>query len=338
MIQTGAPFSQFSTLRSSTPRLQAYELYDLYSPQDDLFLEVRAGLSRTPKALSSKLFYDADGSALFEAICNLEEYYLTRTEILILEQAAAEIADWTGDAPLLIEYGSGSSRKTRILLDALQPVAYMPIDIARDALVLACEDLLLRYPDLMLYPVCADYTQPLHLPGAIGAHSNRRLAFFPGSTIGNFTPAEALHFLKMARRLIGEDGAMLIGVDLKKDPAILDAAYNDAKGVTAAFNLNLLAHLNRALGADFDLNAFMHRAFYNEAHDRVEMHLISQKSQDVVIQGHHFHFRNGESIHTENSCKYSKEEFQQLAMEAGFDPLQCWTDAEGLFSVHYLLS
>lgn len=338
MLSFGAQSAQRPALLASERHLLGYALHDLHPPQDDLFTEVRAGLEQTPKTLPCKFFYDEKGSALFEAICDLEEYYPTRTEMLILEDAATEIAGLAGDAPLLIELGSGSSRKTRFLLDALQPLAYLPIDIACAALLQACDHLRDQYPELLLYPVCADYTRPLHLPAPIGLESARRLVFFPGSTIGNFTPVEAVHFLKNARQLCGEDGALLIGVDLKKAPARLQAAYNDARGVTAAFNLNLLARLNQELGADFDLEAFQHHAFYHEALGRMEMHLVSLKPQQALIQGQRFHFDCGETIHTENSYKYSKEQFQQLAAEAGFEPLHCWTDADELFSVHYLLS
>lgn len=313
-----------------------FHVCDQRHSRDCLKDEVLAGLGRTPKTLPSKLFYDAEGSVLFEAICRLDEYYLTRAEISILEKAAVEIAEWVGEGAQLIEYGSGSSRKTCILLEALQPAAYVPIEIAREALLHACEALSLLYPDLQLFPICADYTQPIRLPIQPGRIPARRLVFFPGSTIGNFLPAEALSFLQKAHQLAGEDGAMLVGVDLKKDAETLNAAYNDARGVTAAFNLNLLAHLNRELGADFDLAAFTHRAFYNEALGRVEMHLVSLKSQDVIIQRHRFHFHDGETIHTENSYKYSIEQFQQLAMAAGFEPIRYWTDPDRQFSVHYL--
>lgn len=339
MINTGMPFQPRETRPiAPSPQSRRFNLHDLQPPLDDLLTEVLAGLRGFPKSLPSKLFYDAEGSALFEAICDLPEYYPTRTEMAILETAASELAELAGDAPLLIEYGSGSSRKTRLLLEALQPAAYVPIDISREALLDACNALSQMDPELMLLPVCADYTQPLRLPVEASMADSRRLIFFPGSTIGNFTPFEALRFLRTARRLAGENGALLIGVDLKKDPAILNAAYNDTQGATAAFNLNLLVRLNRELDANFDLAAFAHRAFYNEALGRVEMHLVSLTQQAVLLQGQRFHFQCGETIHTENSCKYSVARFQRLAAEAGFEPLRCWTDPEGLFSVHYLLS
>jgi dimethylhistidine N-methyltransferase len=337
MIYFGTPPSPGRALRSAGQAQGNYELHDLHPPREDLFREVVAGLGQPKKALPCKLFYDAQGSALFEAICELDAYYPTRTEMRILENAAAEIAELTGEAPLLIELGSGSSRKTHVLLEAIEPVSYIPVDISREALVLACDELQQRYPDLMLHPICADYTQPVPLPAGVDTACGRRLVFFPGSTIGNFTPAEALHFLKALRPLCGEDGAMLIGVDLKKNASILNAAYNDARGVTAAFNLNLLARLNRELEANFDLGAFRHSAFYNDTAGRVEMHLVSLQAQEVLIKGHGFHFHEGERIHTENSYKYTPEAFQRLAAEAGYEPLHCWTDADELFSVHSLL-
>lgn len=234
----------------------------------------------------------------------------------------------------LIEYGSGSSLKTRLLLDALAPAIYMPIDISREHMLAACHALAQDYPALHLMAVCADYTRPFRLPPI--APSRRRLAFFPGSSIGNFAPLEALRFLKqVAQQLSGGDG-LLIGVDLKKDPAVLNAAYNDAAGVTAAFNRNLLIRCNRELGADFDLDGFAHRAFYNAAAGRVEMHLESQREQTVTVAGHVFRFATGERIHTENSYKYDPAEFAHLAGQAGFALQRTWTDPGRLFGVLYL--
>jgi dimethylhistidine N-methyltransferase len=236
----------------------------------------------------------------------------------------------------LIEYGSGSGRKTRVLIAALGPVAYIPVDIARAELAATAAEIAREFPRVRVMAVCADYSRPLALPELAGLAMRRRVGYFPGSTIGNFTPAEAAAFLALARVQVGAGGALLIGVDLKKDPARLDAAYNDSRGVTAAFNLNLLARINRELGADFDLSAFRHRAFYDRTHGRIEMHLESVKAQAVAIGGRTFRFRNGETLHTENSYKYSVGEFQALAAGAGLEPREHWMDSEQLFSVHCL--
>lgn len=313
--------------------LAKLRLHDLAPPQDDFLAAVLDGLGRARKTLPCKFFYDEAGSALFDAICDTPEYYPTRTELGILTAAADEIADLAGRGGVLVEYGSGSSRKTRLLLDALAPALYMPIDISREHMLAACRELAAAYPALNLMAVCADYTRPLRLP-AMARGGQRRLAFFPGSSIGNFAPLEALRFLKNVAQQLATDDGFLIGVDLKKDPAILNAAYNDAAGVTAAFNLNLLARCNCELGANFDLDAFAHRAFYNEAAGRIEMHLESTREQRVEIAGQGFGFAAGETIHTENSYKYAADEFRLLATQAGFLPQQCWTDEEHLFSVH----
>jgi dimethylhistidine N-methyltransferase len=313
-----------------------YSFHDL-NPDTGRFLDdVMAGLSRPQKALPPKYFYDAQGCALFEAICGLPEYYLTRAEIALMQSRVGDMARHLGPGCVLIEYGSGSGRKTRILIGAIEPVAYVPIDIARVELGATAAEIAREFPRLKVVAVCADYSRPLAVPGIDGLGARRRIVYFPGSTIGNFTPAEAAAFLAGARDQAGAGGGLLIGVDLKKDTARLDAAYNDARGVTAAFNLNLLARINRELGADFDLSAFRHRAFYDEASGRIEMHLVSVKAQAVTIDGRAIRLRKGETIHTENSCKYSVREFQELAGAAGLAPVECWMDAEQLFSVHYL--
>ena len=313
--------------------LAKLRLHDLAPPQDDFLGAVLDGLGRARKTLPCKFFYDDIGSALFDAICDTPEYYPTRTELGILAAAASDIAALAGRGGVLVEYGSGSSRKTRLLLDALAPAVYMPIDISREHMLAACHTLALDYPALHLMAVCADYTRPLRLP-AVARGGQRRLAFFPGSSIGNFAPLEALRFLKnVAQHLAAGDG-FLVGVDFKKDPAILNAAYNDAAGVTAAFNLNLLARCNAELGADFDLDAFAHHAFYNEAAGRIEMHLRSERAQTVRVGGRQFAFAAGETIHTENSYKYAADEFRLLATQAGFLSQQCWTDEASLFGVH----
>jgi dimethylhistidine N-methyltransferase len=285
-------------------------------PSAGSFLEdVFSGLGVSPKALSPKYFYDARGSRLFEAICELPEYYPTRTELALTRDRAGEIATAVGAGKLLIEFGSGASIKTGLLLDALRPAAYVPVDIAADALKASADRLAAEFPALPVIAVCADYMQPLELP--LAGITAGRLIYFPGSTIGNLTPAEALVFLRRARELAGSGGAMLVGVDLKKDPQRLHDAYNDAQGVTAEFNLNLLRRINRELAADFDLDCFRHVAFYNAVAGRIEMHLESLCVQTVTVSGRSFPFAAGERLHTENSCKYSVAEFQRLARSAG---------------------
>ena len=256
----------------------------------------------------------------------------------MMQADAPAMARALGADCLLIEYGAGSGRKTRVLIEALAPVAYVAIDISRTALQQCAAELAAAYPQVKVAAVCADYSRPLDLPMIAGIAPQRRVVYFPGSTIGNFTRPDALAFLRHTRALAGADGAMLVGVDLKKDPARLHAAYNDAQGVTATFNLNLLTRINRELGGDFDLAAFEHQAFYDESRGRIEMHLRSLREQTVKVADRAFRFRAGETIHTENSCKYGVEEFQQLAHDAGFTPAQCWCDAERLFSIHFLRS
>ena len=313
-----------------------YSFHDLHPDTGRFLDDVIAGLSRPQKALPPKYFYDTHGCALFEAICGLPEYYLTRAEIALMRGKVGDMARHFAPGCVLIEYGSGSGRKTRILIDAIEPVAYVPIDIARAQLGTTAAEIARDFPRLRVIAVCADYSRRLALPELDYLGARRRIVYFPGSTIGNFTPVEAGEFLAGAREQARARGGLLIVVDLKKDTARLDAAYNDARGVTAAFNLNLLARINRELGADFDLAAFRHRAFYDEASGRIEMHLVSVKAQAITINGRAFRFREGETIHTENSYKYSVREFQELARAAGLAPVECWTDAEQLFSVHYL--
>lgn len=313
-----------------------YSFHDLHPDAGSFLKEVIAGLSRPRKELSPKYFYDARGCELFDAICELPEYYPTRTEMTLMQAHAEEMARYLGAQSILIEYGSGNSRKTHGLIAALEPIAYVPIDIAGTQLKDSAARLTVAFPGLRVVAVCADYSRPLSLPEIDTISAHRRVIYFPGSTIGNFTLTEALDFLGNARALAGAGGAMLIGVDLKKDHALLNAAYNDAQGVTAAFNLNLLRRINRELGADFDLTAFRHHAFFNAAVGRIEMHLQSLRQQQVVIDGRAFSFSEGETIHTENSYKYSPDEFSHLALQAGFDAIHCWIDPQQLFSVHYL--
>jgi dimethylhistidine N-methyltransferase len=297
---------------------------------------VLVGLAANPKRLEPKFFYDENGSRLFERICGLPEYYPTRTEIAILDNHANDIRDAVGRNALLIEFGSGSSRKIRCLLDHLDPSGYVAIEISREQLLEACTELSDLYPDLPILAICADYSQPLRWEGMDDKAVLRKLAFFPGSTIGNFMPEEAVAFLTNVRRLVGRGGGMLIGVDMKKDRERLHAAYNDSAGVTAAFNLNLLHRINRELDGNFDVKRFRHHAFYNEVQGRVEMHLMSLRAQQVRIGEYVFSFEEGETIHTENSYKYTPAEFRALAARAGFVTGEIWQDDEGLFSVFHL--
>jgi len=294
-----------------------------------LKVDAIAGLSLPQKALPPKYFYDDAGSELFERICRLPEYYLTRAELALTRLHLASIARFAGKGCELIEYGSGESLKTRLLIRALRPTTYVPVDISEAALRGAEARLKREFPWLRILPVNADFSRPLDLPAARG----RRVVYFPGSTIGNLVPEEAHAFLSMSR---GQAARMLVGVDLRKDANVLHAAYNDARGVTAAFNLNVLARLNRELGADFDLRGFAHYAFYNAPLGRIEMHLVSLKKQAVRIGRHRFAFDAGESIHTENSYKYSVAQFRALAQRAGFRGSRLWTDRRELFALHGL--
>lgn len=292
--------------------------------------DVVAGLSLPQKFLPPKYFYDAAGSRLFARICRLPEYYLTRAELALTRRHIAAIARFAGRGSQLIEYGSGESLKTRLLIRALRPAAYVPIDISPDALHGAARRLAREFPWLEIVPVPGDFSRPLQIPVS---RKKPSVVYFPGSTIGNLTPEEAHAFLSMSR---GVAAKMLVGVDLKKDPALLHAAYNDAAGVTAAFNLNLLARINRELGADFDPRRWRHYAFYNPALGRIEMHLVALGAHDVKLGEHRFGFAAGETIHTENSYKYSLEEFRALAAKAGFRSAKVWTDPKGLFALHGL--
>ena len=297
--------------------------------------DVVAGLSASRKTLPPKYFYDARGSQLFDAICDLPEYYLTRTELAIMRDARLDMVARIGRREAIVEYGSGAGRKTQALIRMLEPRAYVAIDISAEQLRSAVSRLAAEFPGVRMFAVCADYscTVPLQHVDAAAA---RRIVYFPGSTIGNFTVREAHGFLVTARTVAGGDGAMLVGVDLKKDPALLHAAYNDSRGITSAFNLNVLSRINRELHADFTVENFEHRADYDELAGRVEMHLVSTRAQVVHIGDHTFRFESGETIHTENSYKYTVEEFQQLALGAGFHPEHCWVDAQSLFSIHHL--
>jgi dimethylhistidine N-methyltransferase len=311
-------------------------LHDLSPGQMASLQEVVRGLRSPQKELPCKLFYDDRGSELFEQITVLDEYYPTRAERRIMRAAAAEIAERVGPECLLIEYGSGSGQKTRILLDHLKrPAGYVPIDISREQLRESAAAMAATYPGLRVQPVWADYTTSLQLPEQLPA-CKRRLAYYPGSTIGNFVPEDARRFLLKIAEVCGRDGGLLIGVDLKKDPLMLHRAYNDGLGVTSAFNLNILARLNREFGANFVLDQFRHYAFYNPVFARVEMHLISLTEQFVRLGEVSIHFERGESIWTEASYKYNPPEFAALAARAGWRVERVWTDDRGLFSVQYL--
>lgn len=294
-----------------------------------------AALGTRPRSISPKWFYDAEGSRLFDRICELPEYYPTRTELSVLRERAPEIAKLAGPRAEIVEFGAGSCAKVRLLLDAMEaPARYLPIDISAEHLASAAADLRREYPKLDVHPVAADYTQRVLLPAhVVGA--GQRIGFFPGSTIGNFTRDEALHFLRVAAQVL-RGGALLLGADLVKDPGVLHAAYNDAQGVTAAFNLNLLARANRELGADFALERFAHYAFYNAPLQRIEMHLVSRADQSVNVGGRRFEFAEGEALHTENSHKFTIDSLRALAAQAGFTPGPVWTDPARLFSVHWL--
>ena len=297
--------------------------------------DLMAALASQPRSISPKYFYDVQGSRLFDQICELPEYYPTRTETRILAANAREIASQMGPHAEIVEFGAGSLHKVRLLLQAMkQPVRYLPIDISGEHLSGAATALQRDYPGLDVQPVIADYTQRVMLPPPVPG-AGQRVGFFPGSTIGNFTPQQALQFLQMARQML-RGGALLLGADLVKDPAVLHAAYNDAEGVTAAFNLNLLARANRELRTRFVLEQFAHSAFYNAPLQRIEMHLMSRQRQTVSLGGESFEFAEGETLHTENSYKFTVDGLRALALEAGFRPGPVWTDEERLFSVHWL--
>jgi dimethylhistidine N-methyltransferase len=291
-------------------------------------------LSQHPKRLSPKYFYDATGSELFEQITVLPEYYPTRTELGILRERGAEVAAIIPAGAALVEFGAGATTKVRLLLERCAFGAYVPVDISGDFLKAQADALRRDFPALSVYPVAADFTAPFALPDAVKAMP--KVGFFPGSTLGNFEPHQASAFLRSARDILGNDARMIIGVDLEKDERVLYEAYNDAAGVTARFNLNVMARINRELGGNFDLSAFMHRAIYNRDRHRIEMHLIAKKAQTVRVLGRSFSFRAGESIHTESSYKYSLERFTELARGAGWTPSESWTDPAKMFSVHAL--
>jgi dimethylhistidine N-methyltransferase len=318
------------------PDVQSVTLHDYHPRLDDMRGEVLAGLRSPQKSLPCKYFYDERGSALFEAICGLPEYYLTRTELGIMEMHIEAMAAALGPELMLVEPGSGSSLKTRLLLDHLhKPVAYVPVDISRSHLVKAADQLNRQYPELEVLPVCADFNQAFTVP-APRRRPQRSAVYFPGSTIGNFTRPEAVRLLRHMQQLAGREGALLIGLDLAKDRAVLERAYDDADGVTADFNLNILARINRELDADFDLSQFSHRALYNAAEGCIEMHLVSQRAQQACVAGERFRFGDGEHILSERSYKHTLEGFTALAAQAGLVVEQQWMDDRRYFCVAYL--
>jgi L-histidine Nalpha-methyltransferase len=303
--------------------------------KNDIAGEVLDGLSKSQKLLPSKLFYDEKGSALFDEICKLDEYYLTRTEIQIMKDNIEEIGSLLGEGTLLVELGSGSSIKIRLLLDHIPGLAgYIPIDISQEHLKLAAESLKKDYPELNIFPLVADYTKNFSLPH-IDKPYDHKAAYYPGSTIGNFSPAKARQFLGRIAKIIGNNGGLIIGVDLKKDAQKLEAAYNDGKGVTAEFNINILRHLNREINSDFNIDKFKHYAFFNEPSSRIEMHLVSLADQQVRIDSTSIHFNEGEHILTEYSHKYTLESFKELVKDF-YDVRKVWTDENNLFSIQYL--
>jgi dimethylhistidine N-methyltransferase len=300
---------------------------------DEFRADVLAGLTAHPKRIPPKYFYDARGSRLFERICELEEYYPTRTELAIMHAHVAELAAWLGPQCLVIEPGSGSGVKTQLLLSHLEdPAGYVPVDIAREQLVESSRTLGRIFPGLLIRPIHADFSGVFDIPDI---PSNRRVVYFPGSTIGNLTPEEAVILLRQFAAVTGGGGGLLIGIDLVKDVSVLEAAYNDRAGVTAAFNLNLLHRIRRELGADVRVDRFQHRAFYNRSEGRIEMHLLSPVAQTIRLDDTELHFEAGETIHTESSYKYSPEGFESLAAEAGWRRRARWTDDDRYFGIEY---
>jgi dimethylhistidine N-methyltransferase len=330
--------------KSTTPSIRrGLRFFDDQPVAQDILTEVIAGLSQPQKVLPAKYFYDEKGSKLFEAITQLPEYYPTRVEINLLREHRDTIAQLLKEDVWLLEYGSGASLKIRLLLQAIKPNCYVPMDISKDFLLASAESLMEDYPWLNVYAACVDYSQPVRLPADM-ITSAQKLGFFPGSSIGNFSPQEAQIFLQGVRNTLGKDGAMLIGIDLQKDKDVLEAAYNDCQGVTAAFNFNILHHINGVLGTQFNVDYFEHKAIYSEEKSRIEMHLISTMDQIVKVsdasdsgsESKNIIFKAGESIHTENSYKYSKEGFTGLVEGAGFEVRECWSDDKNYFAMFYL--
>lgn len=303
---------------------------------DEIFLQdVIEGLSHSQKTLPCKYFYDETGSKLFEQICQLDEYYITRTELKLLENIKQELANSIGKDAVIIEPGAGAGKKIQILLHALEsPQTYVPIDISKDFLFYSANVIQDRFPNIEVSPIQGDFTQPIKW---LHKESDNRIVFFPGSTIGNFEPEDAVIFLDNMKGLIGDNGAIIIGVDRVKNRNTLIKAYDDSQDITAEFNKNLLVRINRELNGNFKLLQFKHKAIFNEINSRIEMHLVSEKEQDVLINGHNISFNKGESIHTENSHKYSDESFLQLVSQAGMKSIKSWSDKKSFLSIYYLI-
>jgi len=313
--------------------LPAIKFQDNQPAESDFAAEVLAGLRAEAKHVSPKFFYDEKGSKLFDAICQTPEYYPTRTEAAIIHDNVEDIARYVGQGSLLVEPGSGNSAKVRRILDAIRPHAYLPMDISKAFLQQEACKLAVEFPWLDVHAVCTDFTVLMDISQY--PENVKRVAFFPGSSIGNFEPLHAQAFMSRIKKMVGTGGGLLIGVDMKKDPALLNAAYNDSDGFTAAFNKNMLEHINCELDANFDIDTFFHMAFYNEEKGRIEMHLESACDQEVRVGDEVVSFTAGETIHTENSYKYSPDEFAQLASGAGFELETLWTDDDRKFSLFY---
>ena len=318
--------------RRRTTNLPLIHFHDFHPELSDFRADILAGLTAEQKHIAPKYFYDPEGSLLFDRICDLPEYYPTRTEIALLKQYGAQIAEVIGSDALLFELGSGSS-KIRLLLDAIRPNGYVPMDISKNHLFQSATSIAKDYPWLDVHAICVDYAEPWNLPSDLAGKN--RIAFFPGSSIVNSKPEESVDLLRRIAQLVGNDSDLLIGVDLIKDIDVLEAAYNDQQKVIEAFNKNLLLRLNRELGANFQIKRLQHRAFYNRDLDRIEMHQASLEEQVIRIRGELIHFKAGETIHTENSHKYSVAGFRRLALRAGFQPVKVWSDPDDLFSIHY---
>lgn len=321
-----------------TDPASSIDLTDLEPTAADMTALVVEGLSKPQKTLPTAFLYDEAGSELFDAITDLPEYYPTRTELSIMSESLPEMAKAVGPQALVIEYGSGTGSKTRRLLSALEdPVGYVPVEISREFLMTSAATLQAEFEGLEVLPVCADFTEPFDVPEP-SKPARRRALYFPGSTIGNFRPEFATRLLRQMRDEVGKGGCALIGVDLVKDVAVLEAAYNDSAGVTAKFNLNMLSRANAELGADFDVTAFRHHAVWVESRGTIEMRLYARRPTAMTLSGKRFTFEAGEYIHTEDSHKYSLEGFAKLANTSGFDVAQVWTDDANYFSVHYLVA
>jgi dimethylhistidine N-methyltransferase len=321
----------------ANPNQRFADFIDMQPSVESVHDAVINGLSGGPKTLPAKLFYDERGSKLFERICLLDEYYLTRVETDILRKRARTLNGLIAEHVQLVEFGSGSNHKVRILLETVSAFdSYVAIDISPEILRDSADEIATDFPNVAVTALCADFTKRVELPAPTDTGDGGRVGFFPGSTVGNFKPEDAKDFITKASKVLGKGSAFIIGVDLKKDKAVLDAAYNDGHGVTAEFNLNMLRRINRELDADFDLNAFEHLAFYNDVENRIEMHLASRKKQTVTVDGQEFHFNEGETIHTESSYKYSVREFHEIVRDAGTEPVATWEDKDNLFSIHFL--